>query len=207
VGTLIALALRVLRRTWRVVVLGVPPAPGTLVAFWHGDQIALTATGRLLPGLSVLVSRSRDGAMAAAAAARIGYGLLRGSTSRGAVSAGLGVVHRLRAGGSVAVAVDGPRGPRHQTGDSLSRLARIAGAPLVPMAASSRRGIRLASWDRLGLPARFARLSVVFGDRVEEGASLQAALDDVHRRACALADAAGPAAHAATNLDAEGGPR
>ena len=61
------LVLRLLRASWRVRIVGAPAGSApALCAFWHGDQLALTAAlARVLP-VTVLASRSRDGALAAA---------------------------------------------------------------------------------------------------------------------------------------------
>lgn len=169
-----------LRWTWRVRVVGRPP-PGALLAYWHGDQLALAGSGlRAQPTL--LVSRSDDGEWAARVARWLGFGVVRGSSSRGAIPGALALVRRLRDGRPVGLAVDGPRGPRRRAGRSASRIARCAGAPLVPVAAACGAGIQLHSWDRMLVPAPFTEVVVVFGAPVGE-TDLQAALE----RAGALA--------------------
>ena len=87
------------------------PASGILV-LWHADMLpclrAFAGTG-----MRVLVSHSRDGDFGAAVATRLGYDVLRGSSSRGGVSALRGIARDLRArGGWIALVADGPRGPR-----------------------------------------------------------------------------------------------
>jgi len=182
---LLGLLLRLLRLTWRVRVEGRPPAEGGLLAFWHGDQVALTAAPQS-PLPAVLVSRSRDGEIGARAARGLGFPVLRGSTSRGAVAAGLGVVRSLRAGRSVALAVDGPQGPRHRIHRAPARLASLGGAALIPVAASARRGKILRSWDRMLIPAPFTSVFIIWGDPVPP-AAIQGGLDRVWDRAREMA--------------------
>ena len=165
VALLVMVALRLLRATWRVREVGQLPAGRCLVAFWHGDQIALTAAS-LRP--TVLVSRSRDGELGALAARLLGYGVARGSTSRGAVAGSLGLARTLRRGGAAALAADGPRGPRHAAAPSAARLARISGASLVPVGVTASRAWRLSSWDRMTIPAPFSIVHLAWGDAVHE---------------------------------------
>jgi len=186
-GSLAIFLLAVLiRLTWRVRIVGSRPGGAALFAFWHGDQLALSAV-RLRQRLTVLVSRSRDGQLAARAVRMLGYDVVRGSTSAGAVPGALALVRRLLAGRPVGLAVDGPRGPRHEVGQASLRLASRGRAPLVPVAAAARHGLRLRSWDRFLLPAPFTTIHVVFGEPVASDAVLQLELDRVNARAEALA--------------------
>jgi lysophospholipid acyltransferase (LPLAT)-like uncharacterized protein len=184
VALLIALVVTplvwLLRWTWRVRTVGRPPT-GALFAYWHGEQLAL-AGSRLEEKPALLVSRSDDGEWAARVARWLGFAVVRGSSSRGAVAGALALVRRLLDGRPVGLAVDGPRGPRRRAGRSASRIARCAGAPLVPVAAACSSGIQLRSWDRMVIPSPFAEVIVVFGPPLGE-ADLQAALE----RAGALA--------------------
>ena len=87
----------------------------------------------------------------------------------------------------MGLAVDGPRGPRRRAGQAPIRLARQAGAALVPVAASARRGLRLATWDRFLVPAPFTTIVVVFGEPLGADQLVQGGLDRATERACALA--------------------
>ncbi|MBW2537590.1 MAG: lysophospholipid acyltransferase family protein [Deltaproteobacteria bacterium] len=180
VALLVTPLVWLLRLTWRVRTLGEPPPRGALFAYWHGDQLALVAAP-LHRRPTVLVSRSRDGQWAALVARWLGFGVVRGSSSRGAVAGGLALARLLISGAPVGIAVDGPRGPRHQVRGAVERLARRTGAPLVPVAVACSRGLRLGSWDRLLIPAPFSTVVVAFGDPCP--AVLQAALKRAMRRA------------------------
>jgi hypothetical protein len=162
---LVAACVRLFRATWRVRVVGEPPPRPALYAFWHGDQIALTTLPR---SLVALVSRSTDGELAARVLRRLGFGVVRGSSSRGAVGGALGLIRCLRAGRPAAIAVDGPRGPRHRASDSALRIAARAGVELVPVVAAAHRSLALRSWDRLCIPAPFTTVTVVWGGAVRE---------------------------------------
>jgi lysophospholipid acyltransferase (LPLAT)-like uncharacterized protein len=180
----LGLLLRLLRLTWRV---GVEGSPGVgrgarLYALWHGDLVALSGAP-VAPRPTMLISRSRDGDWAARAARSLGYGVERGSSSRGGVAGALAVVRRLRRGRPVALAADGPRGPRHVAGPSGQRLGRLAGARLVAVAAAAPGGgWQLSTWDRMWIPRPFSRLQVVWRP-LQPGEDLQQALDRARARA------------------------
>ena len=112
---------------------------------------------------AVLVSASADGAWASAVLEDLGYEVVRGSSSRSAVS-GLRALRRaLTAGRSPILTVDGPRGPAGSVAPGIVAVAPPEGLWIVPLAASARRGIRLRSWDRHWLPVPFTRVVGLVG--------------------------------------------
>ncbi|HEX7172663.1 MAG TPA: hypothetical protein VF365_08660 [Candidatus Limnocylindria bacterium] len=98
-----------------------------------------------------------------------------------------------RSGASLVVSPDGPVGPYRQAKPGALIVARESGLPLRPWAVSASPSLRLRRrWDRHVVPLPFCRLRVAEGDPIRVGpreplrpllARLQAALDDVSRRA------------------------
>jgi hypothetical protein len=115
----------------------------------------------------VLASRSRDGELLSRFARGFGFRVIRGSSSRGAATA-LRRLGRLLTEGRVEVAIapDGPRGPRYVAHPGAVILARLAGAPIVPVGFGASRGTALGSWDACLVPHPFARAAVVFGEPI-----------------------------------------
>ncbi|MBI4421451.1 MAG: DUF374 domain-containing protein, partial [Gemmatimonadetes bacterium] len=115
---MIGLLLRALAATWRYEITGREHLSG----FWPGGRPAIWVMwhGHFLPllwlhrngGTALLISRHRDAGPLARVATRWGYRTLRGSSTRGGAAALLGMIRSLRRGGQVAIAADGPRGPR-----------------------------------------------------------------------------------------------
>jgi lysophospholipid acyltransferase (LPLAT)-like uncharacterized protein len=136
---------------------------------WHGRIVLLPwLTGRLRGrhrprGVTMLASRSGDGALAAACGERFGLRVVRGSSSRGGTAAVRALVQTLRDGSDIALVPDGPRGPREHFQPGAVVLAALTGTPIVPVACAARPARRLASWDQMLLPVPFARCAVVFG--------------------------------------------
>ncbi|NMB73627.1 MAG: lysophospholipid acyltransferase family protein [Myxococcales bacterium] len=135
-----------------------------LYAFWHGRQLGLF---RANPEkhLAVMASLSRDGALQAVVCRRFGLTVVRGSSSRGGLQALRGLAERLRAGVSVGLAVDGPRGPAEEAKPGILALASRLHCPVVPITIGySRCGVLRRAWDRFRIPAPFARAVVVYGE-------------------------------------------
>jgi lysophospholipid acyltransferase (LPLAT)-like uncharacterized protein len=79
----------------------------------------------------------------------------------------------LRAGTSVAVTPDGPRGPRQKMKVGALRAAQRAGVPVVPVSAGAARGWYFGRWDRFLVPRPFTRIAVALGEPVEVGPDLR----------------------------------
>lgn len=159
-------AIRLLARTWRIRVVGqegldalrARRAP-LAFAFWHGQLLPLLYQHRN-QGVAILISEHRDGEVIARIGYRLGYRSVRGSSSRGAARALLGLVRELEGGGEVAVSPDGPRGPAERFAPGTLVAAQRSGAYIVPVAAVADRAWRLRSWDRFLIPKPFARVTV-----------------------------------------------
>lgn len=178
-GIALGLLAWVWLRTLRVSVLepeGLRRAGGPFVlAFFHGTQFPLLAWTRPRR-TSVLVSLSKDGEMQSRALGLLGFQVLRGSSSRAGAMGLRGLLRSQRKGGDVAMAVDGPRGPRGQAKGGALTLARATGAALVPMGAFAQRAhVFGKTWDQFCLPLPFTRIFVVVGDALGDAHQLDEA--------------------------------
>lgn len=198
-------AVALLSRTWRTTIIDEPPemtdASGGLIALWHGQMMLPMAhyRGR---GYHVLVSPSDDGTLIAATLCRFGYGVVRGSSSRGGARAVRQLLTDLRSGRIIVITPDGPRGPSHSVNPGCAWMASVASLPIFPLGLAADRSWRLRSWDRFTIPRPFARVTAVYGPtiRVPRQASpeelatvagkLRAAMLAAERRALMELDAA-----------------
>ena len=142
-------------------------AEGTrcIYTFWHGNLFLLLHAFRNA-GVTILASESRDGEIMAQLLRRFGFRVVRGSTKRNGHRALFGLARSLRQGRSVAIAVDGPRGPAHEVKPGTLFLAGKLNIPVVPIAVASKHAAVLDTWDKLTVPAPFTRGVIIFGDPV-----------------------------------------
>ena len=177
-------------RTWRWEVRGeehlvAVRAAGERVIFapWHATLIPLVWLHRH-QGITLLVSAHGDGGVLADVAARWGYRIVRGSSTRGGATAYRLLVRSLETGGDAGVTPDGPRGPAGHAKPGVVAAARRARATIVPVAAHATRAWRLHSWDRMLVPQPFATVRVVYGAplRVAPRTPLEVARADLERR-------------------------
>ena len=142
-------------------------------ATWHGRLMMMPYAWRRRPQPCVMISRHGDGALIAGVLQRFGIDAVRGSSERsdgerrrGGAAASLALLRLLKQGRNVGLTPDGPRGPRMRLAPGVVSLARLSGAPIVPVAFASNRRYLFNSWDRFHLALPFSRIVFVFGEPI-----------------------------------------
>ena len=115
--------------------------------------------------MTVLASQNRDAEFATCAARYLGWGVVRGSSSRGGVVA----LRRMMREREVHLnfTPDGPRGPRRQIAPGAIYLAAKLGMPIVCCGYAFDRPWRIKSWDRFAIPRPWSRARAVVGPAIE----------------------------------------
>jgi lysophospholipid acyltransferase (LPLAT)-like uncharacterized protein len=165
-----ATVIRCLGHTWRIRKEGADLEararerfPNLIYAFWHGRMLPMSFTYRN-SSAHILASRHRDGEMLGRTIRRLGFGHVRGSSTRGGTAAILALVEKLQQGFDVGITVDGPRGPRHQAKPGPVQVAKMSGAAILPITSSSKRHKTFSSWDAFELPHAFTEVHIRCGE-------------------------------------------
>ena len=133
-----------------------------IASFWHSCMLPATYIFRDM-GIRVMSSNSYDGEYMGRIIHRFGFLAVKGSSSRNAVRALLGLRRALEEGWTVAFTLDGPRGPRHKVKPGPVALGRSSGLQLTTFHAAVDKGWTLNSWDRMAIPRPFSRVLVRVG--------------------------------------------
>ena len=169
VAGLIAGVIRLLAWTIRVRIqdptgflAGPVGLPGICVV-WHNRILGLVIGGLHRPSIvpmTVLTSPSRDGELLAQVMHRIGLGSVRGSSKKRGATALLELRNQYRAGRTLIITPDGPRGPVYQLSPGVVLLAQKTGAPIFVTHVHISRSWQLPSWDRFQIPKPFSEISI-----------------------------------------------
>ncbi|HSW38115.1 MAG TPA: lysophospholipid acyltransferase family protein [Acidobacteriota bacterium] len=164
-----------------------------ILVFWHGRIVPATWYFRSR-GIVVMTSRNRDGEYIARVIRRFGYGVARGSSSRGGYGATVQTLRALKEGRDVGLTIDGPRGPRYVAKPGAAYLAWKTGNPVVPFTVVLENRWIVRSWDHFQIPKPFSRACLIIGEPiyVREGdgkkelplyeKKIQDALDELRER-------------------------
>ena len=127
-----------------------------ILSFWHNCVFPAIYIWRNLK-IRVMSSDSFDGEYTGRIIRKFGFIKVRGSSSRGAVRAFLGMRRDLDQGWTVAFTIDGPRGPRYVAKPGPVLLAKSTGTPMVAFHIALANAWTLNTWDRCMIPKPFSR--------------------------------------------------
>jgi len=136
-----------------------------IYSFWHDRIFAGTYFFRDL-GIVVITSQSKDGEYIARFIKRLGYGAIRGSSTRGGTKALVEMIRAMKQGVPMAFSLDGPKGPRYKAKPGAPLLAKKTGNPLMPFVVECRDFFRLKSWDRMQIPRPFTKVRVIIAEPI-----------------------------------------
>ena len=105
----------------------------------------------------VMSSDSFDGEYTGRIMQKFGFVKVRGSSSKGAVRALLGMRRELEQGWTAAFTIDGPKGPRYVAKPGPVVLSRSTGAHMVVFHIALDRAWVLKTWDGCMIPKPFCR--------------------------------------------------
>jgi lysophospholipid acyltransferase (LPLAT)-like uncharacterized protein len=176
-------------------------------AMWHGQHFFVTLWGRPEHRAKALISRHRDGEIAAIAVEHQGFETVRGSGDhagdfhrKGAVGAFRRMLDDIGSGHSIVLTADVPKVAR-RAGLGIVTLAQKSGRPIFPLAVANSRRLEFEkSWDKSAIGLPFGRMAGVIAEPIwvpedADDAALEAArqavedsLNAVTARAYALVD-------------------
>ena len=142
-----------------------------IYTFWHCMMLVPAYVGRN-KDLQVLISQHSDGEYIAQVIQRLGYGVIRGSTTRGGMRAVKALVDKTREGLSVVVTPDGPRGPRFVFQAGSIFLAKKTQLPIIHLVIGLSGYLELPSWDKFRIPKPFSRALMMYGNPIHVPANI-----------------------------------
>lgn len=137
-----------------------------IYTFWHCMLLIPTYVG-MNSKIQVLISQHTDGEYIAQVLNRLGFGVIRGSTTRGGARALKALVDKAREGYPIAITPDGPRGPRFIVQSGTIYLGKKTQVPIIPVAVGFSSYWELPSWDRFRIPKPFSRALMFYGNPIQ----------------------------------------
>ena len=135
-----------------------------IYAFFH-EVMLFPAYFWAWPEMQILISDHRDGELIAQTVLRLGFGVVRGSTTRGGARALREMTGRVDRG-HLCITPDGPKGPRRHVHQGLPYLALRTGLPIVGLGMAFSNPWRAKSWDKFAVPRPYGKATCVFPEPV-----------------------------------------
>jgi lysophospholipid acyltransferase (LPLAT)-like uncharacterized protein len=141
------------------------PGGKVIYASWH--QRLIYQVHRLKKrNVTVMISQSRDGEFAARMVNCLGLKDVRGSSTRGGTDALKELVRKIKSGANGGMIPDGPTGPPREAKIGTIILARMTGAPIIPISWGTNRCWVFNSWDKFMVPKPFSHISFYYGEPI-----------------------------------------
>jgi len=146
-------------------VINYPTVKPAIFALWHAHQCAIWSI-KDHEHLYALISNSEDGQIVAQACSAVGMRFVRGSQKRQGTQAALQLLEKLESNNSIAITIDGPRGPKHKAKDGIFTLAKHSQAPIVPFVwyCPSPLWLKFNTWDEFRFAIFACRTIVLYGE-------------------------------------------
>ena len=143
------------------------PKDKCIFALWHAHQCGLYALQER-EKTTVMISNSADGEIIAQAGAAMGLNVVRGSHNRKGAAATIEMINAIKAGNNGAITIDGPRGPKHRVKKGIIEVARLTGAPIVPMSwhSPSPFFLKFKTWDEFCFPLNCIKMKAIYGEPI-----------------------------------------
>jgi len=136
-----------------------------ILAFWH-NRIFLATYYFKNRGIIVMSSQSFDSEYIARFIQRFGFGVVRGSSTRGGVGALVEMIKLMRKDLPTGFSVDGPKGPKYVAKSGACLLAKKTQNPVVPFIIEVEKYWEVKNWDKLQIPKPFSRACVFIAEPV-----------------------------------------
>ncbi|MCB5233904.1 MAG: lysophospholipid acyltransferase family protein [Candidatus Cloacimonetes bacterium] len=161
---LAAALLKLLKKTLRVEAFNQPQTEPVVYAFWHRN-LMYSALLRAGDKIAVMASVSKDGELISGPLEKLGYRVVRGSSSKRGSEA-LKELVDLADSYSLGITPDGPRGPLGKVHKGVFALALLTGLPLIAVHIDAQSEWVFNSWDRFRFPKPFTKVRAFYSDPI-----------------------------------------
>ncbi len=162
------------------------PEP-SIWAFWHGELLMVIKAYleiRKSSDIDSMISEHSDGEIIARVIKLFGGGVIRGSTTRGAIKALKGAFASIKNGRDIGITPDGPRGPRHSVAEGIVLISKKKRIPIVTLNCKPSSYWQFNSWDKFVVPKPFSTLNFYVGEPfyLDESIKMEEAKEMIRKR-------------------------
>ena len=143
-----------------------------LTCFWHGRLLMLPYGWIKVPTKKkhkffMLISTHNDGRLISKTVGWFGIKTIAGSTNRGGSHALRQIIKTSKAGHTIGITPDGPRGPYDSVSQGTIKIAELCKLDILPITFSTSRSKIFKSWDKFFLPLPFSKGVIMWGDPIK----------------------------------------
>lgn len=142
-----------------------------ILGFWHGKMFVPWFFFRN-KNITALISKSKDGEILSRLLNSFNYNVVRGSSNDGGKEAFEKMLELARNEKSLAITVDGPKGPIKKMKAGAVVIAQRSETPLFLLGVGYNKFFELRSWDRFQIPKPFTKVNLLFSNQIDVNKTL-----------------------------------
>ena len=137
-----------------------------LICCWHGRLLFPVFHWNRFRYYA-LAGLHKDAEIISRIATKLGWRMLRGSSSRGGTKAYMEMMRVLNDGGKLFITPDGPRGLEYEVKEGAVKSAFLSGAIMVAVSGQASWRWEIKNWDTFVIPKPFGRIIHVVGNPLD----------------------------------------
>ena len=137
-----------------------------MICSWHGRLLFPVFNLNKL-NFYALAGLHKDAEIISRICEKLGWKMIRGSSSKGGYKAYKGILNKLSSNSKIYITPDGPKGPIHIMKDGIVEASIKKEALILPISGISSKNWKIKNWDLFLIPKPFGKILNIYGDIID----------------------------------------
>ena len=137
-----------------------------MICSWHGRLLFPVYNLNKL-NFYALAGLHKDADIISRICEKLGWKMIRGSSSKGGYKAYKGILNKLSSNSKIYITPDGPKGPIHIIKDGIVEASIKKEALILPISGISSKNWKIKNWDLFLIPKPFGKILNIYGDIID----------------------------------------
>ena len=137
-----------------------------MICSWHGRLLFPVFNLNKL-NFYALAGLHKDAEIISRICKKLGWKMIRGSSSKGGYKAYKGILNKLSSNSKIYITPDGPKGPIHIMKDGIVEASIKKEALILPISGISSKNWKIKNWDLFLIPKPFGKILNIYGDIID----------------------------------------
>jgi len=137
-----------------------------MICSWHGRLLFSVFNLNKL-NFYALAGLHKDADIISRICEKLGWKMIRGSSSKGGYKAYKGILNKLSSNNKIYITPDGPKGPIHIIKNGIVEASIKKEALILPISGISSKNWKIKNWDLFLIPKPFGKILNIYGNIID----------------------------------------
>ena len=137
-----------------------------MICSWHGRLLFPVFNLNKL-NFYALAGLHKDADIISRICEKLGWKMIRGSSSKGGYKAYKGILNKLSSNNKIYITPDGPKGPIHIIKNGIVEASIKKEALILPISGISSKNWKIKNWDLFLIPKPFGKILNIYGNIID----------------------------------------